>query len=68
MFDQIKLSAWQAGLRGKLPQLSLPLRVELWNGERIDLSPDPPRVTIRIPGPAALRYLRSPSLYSLGRA
>ncbi|WP_208278636.1 class I SAM-dependent methyltransferase [Massilia oculi] len=68
MFDQIKLSAWQSGLRGKLPQLSLPLRVELWNGERIDLSPDPPRVTIRIPGPAALRYLRSPSLYSLGRA
>ena len=68
MFDQIKLSAWQSGLRGKLPQLSLPLRVELWNGERIDLSSDPPRVTIRLPGPAALRYLRSPSLYSLGRA
>lgn len=67
MFDQIKLSAWQSGLRGKLP-LSLPLRIELWNGERIDLSSDPPRVTIRIPGPAALRYLRSPSLYSLGRA
>lgn len=71
MFDQIKLSALQAGLRGKLPlspKLSLPLRVELWNGERIDLSSDPPRVTIRIPGPTALRYLRSPSLYSLGRA
>ena len=67
MFDQIKLSAWQASLRGKLP-LSLPLRVELWNGERIDLSSDPPRVTIRIPGPGALRYLRSPSLYNLGRA
>lgn len=70
MFDQIKLSAWQSGLRGKLlpSKLSVPLRVELWNGERIDLSSDPPRVTIRIPGPAALRYLRSPSLYSLGRA
>ena len=70
MFDQIKLSASQAGLRGKLlpSKLSVPLRVELWNGERIDFSPDPPRVTIRIPGPAALRYLRSPSLYSLGRA
>lgn len=65
MFDQIKLSAWQAGLR---EGLSLPLRVELWNGEFADLSPEPPRVTIRIPGPGALRYLHSPSLYSLGRA
>lgn len=68
MFDQIKLSALEAGVRGMLPQLPLPLRVELWNGESIDLSTDPPRVTVRIPGPGALRYLRSPSLYSLGRA
>jgi cyclopropane-fatty-acyl-phospholipid synthase len=67
VFDQIKLSAWQSSLRGKLP-LSLPLRIELWNGERIDWSSEPPRVTIRLPAPGALRYLRSPSLYSLGRA
>ncbi|WP_026354133.1 SAM-dependent methyltransferase [Massilia niastensis] len=65
MFDQIKFSAWSAGLRSKL---SLPLRVELWNGEQFELSSETPRVTIRVPDPSALRYLRSPSLYSLGRA
>lgn len=65
MFDQIKLPV---STGNPLDELTLPLRIELWNGEHADLSPDPPRVTIRIPGPAALRYLRSPSLYSLGRA
>jgi len=65
VFDQIKLPV---STGGALEQLTLPLRIELWNGEHADLSPDPPRVTIRLPGPAALRYLRSPSLYSLGRA
>ena len=65
MLDQIKLPV---STGGALEQLTLPLRIELWNGEHADLSPDPPRVTIRIPGPGALRYLRSPSLYSLGRA
>ena len=47
---------------------SVPLRVELWNGQRVDFSPDPPRVTIRVPHPAAIRYLLSPSLYNLGLA
>ncbi len=65
MFNQMRLTAWSTGLRSKL---SLPLRVELWNGERIDLSHDHPRVTIRVPEPSALRYLLSPSLSSLGRA
>ncbi|MBQ5939322.1 MULTISPECIES: cyclopropane-fatty-acyl-phospholipid synthase family protein [unclassified Massilia] len=65
MFDQIKLSAWSAGLRNKL---SVPLRVELWNGEHIELSSEVPRVTIRVPDKSALRYLTSPSLYKLGRA
>ena len=65
MFTQMSLSAWSTGVRSKL---SLPLRVELWNGEHVDLSPDPPRVTIRVPRPASLRYLLSPSLYNLGRA
>ncbi|MFC0251455.1 class I SAM-dependent methyltransferase [Massilia consociata] len=75
MFEQMMLSAWSAGLRGKL---SLPLRVELWNGQKLEFSSgapgadgsgvESPRVTIRVPGPSALRYLRSPSLYSLGRA
>ena len=65
MFDQIRLSAWSTGVRNKL---SLPLRVELWNGQRLDFSPEPPRVTIRIPDAGAVRYLLSPSLYNLGTA
>ncbi|THC42884.1 cyclopropane-fatty-acyl-phospholipid synthase family protein [Massilia sp. Mn16-1_5] len=65
MFTEMKLSAWSTGVRSKL---SLPLRVELWNGEHVDLSSDPPRVTIRVPRPSSLRYLLSPTLYNLGRA
>jgi cyclopropane-fatty-acyl-phospholipid synthase len=59
------LSAWSAGVRNKL---SLPLRIVLWNGQQFDLSPEPPRVTIKVPSAAALRYLVSPSLSGLGRA
>ena len=65
MFDQIKLSAWTRGIREKF---NLPLQVELWNGDKLDLSPDEPRVKIRVPGPGGLRYLLSPSLDSLGQA
>jgi len=65
VFEQMKLGAWSAGLREKL---SVPLRVELWDGERLDFSSEPARVTIRVPDRSALRYLRSPSLYSLGKA
>ncbi|ATQ75030.1 SAM-dependent methyltransferase [Massilia violaceinigra] len=65
MFNQIRLRAWSEGLRS---QPSLPLRVELWNGQRLDFSPDPPRVTVHVPHARALRYLLSPSLYNLGRA
>jgi cyclopropane-fatty-acyl-phospholipid synthase len=65
VFYETKLSAWSEGVRSKL---SLPLRVELWNGRQLDFSPVPPQVTIRVPRPSALRYLLSPSLYSLGRA
>jgi cyclopropane-fatty-acyl-phospholipid synthase len=65
VFNQTRLSAWSSGIRSKQP---LPLRVELWNGQRIDFSSEAPRVTIRVPRPSALRYLLSPSLYSLGRA
>jgi len=59
------LSAWSEGLRDKL---SLPLRVVLWDGRELEFSSGPPRVTIRVPDRSALRYLRSPSLYNLGRA
>jgi cyclopropane-fatty-acyl-phospholipid synthase len=65
VFNELKLTAWSTGLRSRL---CLPLRVELWNGQHFDLSSEPPRVTIRVPKPGALRYLLSPSLYNLGRA
>ncbi|MFB9245291.1 class I SAM-dependent methyltransferase [Massilia antarctica] len=65
MFNQIRLRAWSEGLRS---QPSLPLRVELWNGQRLDFSQDAPRVTVHVPHPRSLRYLLSPSLYNLGRA
>ncbi|MFL6672740.1 MAG: class I SAM-dependent methyltransferase [Massilia sp.] len=65
MFTEMRLSAWSTGVRNKL---SLPLRVVLWNGQQFDLSSEPPRVTIKVPNPGALRYLMSPSLYNLGRA
>ncbi len=65
MFTEMKLSAWTSGVRSKL---NLPLRIELWNGQTFDLSSDPPRVTIKVNSPSALRYLMVPSLYNLGRA
>lgn len=65
MFDQLKLSAWTSGIRNKY---NLPLRVELWNGEQVDLSAEQPRVKIRVPNAGSLRYLLSPTLDSLGEA
>jgi cyclopropane-fatty-acyl-phospholipid synthase len=67
VFNQLRMSAWSSGLRERLA-LPLPLRVVLWNGQQFDFSPEPPRVTIRVPRPASLRYLLSPSLYNLGSA
>jgi len=65
VFDQLKLSNWTRGIREKF---DLPLRVELWNGDKLDLSSDEPRVKIRVPDPGGLRYLLSPTLDSLGEA
>jgi cyclopropane-fatty-acyl-phospholipid synthase len=65
VFTDTKLSAWTTGVRSKL---NLPLRVELWNGQTFDLASDPPRVTLKVGSPAAMRYLMVPSLYNLGRA
>jgi cyclopropane-fatty-acyl-phospholipid synthase len=65
MFTELKLSTWSTRLGS---QLSLPLRVELWNGEHLNFSSEPPRVTIRVPKPSSLRYLLSPTLYKLGAA
>ena len=65
MFYQTRLSAWSSGLR---QQHALPLRIALWDGQQLDFSSDPPRVTIRVPCARALRFLLSPSLFSLGKA
>jgi cyclopropane-fatty-acyl-phospholipid synthase len=45
----------------------LPLAISLWNGRRIDLGHDP-RVTLRVPDAASLRYLIKPNLATLGEA
>lgn len=45
----------------------MPLRLQLWNGRRFDLSPQP-TVTISIPKPSALRYFITPDLDKLGKA
>ncbi|HEU4852005.1 MAG TPA: cyclopropane-fatty-acyl-phospholipid synthase family protein [Telluria sp.] len=65
MFDLARLGSWTQDIRS---HQALPLRVDLWNGQRFDFSPEPPRVTIRVPEPGALRYLLTPSLYNLGKA
>ncbi|HAT32850.1 MAG TPA: SAM-dependent methyltransferase [Janthinobacterium sp.] len=65
MFVQNRLHAWIGAMRS---QISLPLRIELWNGQQIDLSTDAPRVTIRLPRASAARYLLTPSLSNLGAA
>ncbi|HEY1044149.1 MAG TPA: cyclopropane-fatty-acyl-phospholipid synthase family protein [Telluria sp.] len=65
MFDLARLGSWTREIRSRQ---SLPLRVDLWNGQRYDFSPEPPRVTVRVPQAGALRYLLRPSLYNLGKA
>jgi cyclopropane-fatty-acyl-phospholipid synthase len=47
--------------------VSIPLRLELWNGRAFDLAHNP-TVKIGIPSPSALRFLVSPDLMKLGRA
>jgi cyclopropane-fatty-acyl-phospholipid synthase len=53
-----------AELSGKA---QLPIAIELWNGQRYDLSPSP-TVTLRIPSAGALRYFIKPDLAKLGEA
>jgi cyclopropane-fatty-acyl-phospholipid synthase len=65
LFVQNRLSAWMAGVTS---QMKLPLRVELWNGQKFDFSNEAPRVTIRLPQASAARYLLTPSLSNLGTA
>ena len=46
---------------------SLPVAIQLWNGKRYDLG-ERPTVTLRVPGPAALRYFVNADLAKLAEA
>lgn len=60
-------SRFQHAVERMCKNAAIPLRLKLWNGRRVDLSPDP-TVTVSIPEPAALRYFISPDLNKLGEA
>jgi cyclopropane-fatty-acyl-phospholipid synthase len=47
--------------------VTVPLRIELWNGRQIDLASEP-SVKVTIPRSSALRYFISPDLNKLGEA
>ena len=63
MFWQKHFDAFLETLKDR----DLPLRLQLWNGRQIDLSPSP-RVVLGLAKPTALRLLQSPSLGRLGQA
>jgi cyclopropane-fatty-acyl-phospholipid synthase len=65
MFWEKKLGDWVNSIRD---QTSLPLRLELWNGQQMDFGQHAPQVTIRVPHVSALSYLLTPSLFNLGKA
>lgn len=66
MFWERKLGSWAERMRA---HCALPLRVELWNGQKLDLGTDVlPQVTVRVPHASALGYLFAPSLFNLGKA
>jgi cyclopropane-fatty-acyl-phospholipid synthase len=65
VFWEKKLGSWVSNIR---EQSALPLRLELWNGQRLDFGQHAPQVTIRVPHVSALSYLLTPSLFNLGKA
>jgi len=66
VFWEKKLGSWVNSIR---EHSALPLRLELWNGQRLDFAQHaPPQVTIRVPHVSALTYLLTPSLSNLGKA
>ncbi|HZW11704.1 MAG TPA: cyclopropane-fatty-acyl-phospholipid synthase family protein [Noviherbaspirillum sp.] len=65
MFWEKKLVSWVDSIRD---QTALPLRLELWNGQKLDFDRHAPKVTIRVPKATALGYLLKPSLFNLGKA
>lgn len=65
MFWEKKLVSWVDSIR---EQAALPLRLELWNGQKVDFGQHVPQVTIKVPHVSALSYLLTPSLFNLGKA
>ncbi len=65
MFWERKLGNWVDSLRSSA---ALPLRLELWNGQRLDFGQHAPQVTIKVPRASSLSYLLTPSLFNLGKA
>jgi cyclopropane-fatty-acyl-phospholipid synthase len=65
MLWEKKLGDWVQSIRDRS---SLPLRLELWNGQQLDFGQHAPQVTVRIPHVSALSYLMTPSLFNLGKA
>jgi len=65
VFWEKKLVSWVDSIRD---QTALPLRLELWNGQKLDFDRHAPKVTIRVPKATALGYLLKPSLFNLGKA
>ncbi len=61
---------WQKSFDGVVNQLrdrDISLRIQLWNGTRVDLA-DTPRVALKVPDLAGIRYFLNPTLDSLGHA
>lgn len=65
MLWEKKLGTWIETMR---TQVSMPLRLQLWNGQQFDFCTQAPEVTVRVPHPSAIGCLLNPSLHSLGRA
>ena len=65
MLWEKKLVSWVDNIR---EQAALPLRLELWNGQKVDFGRHLPQVTIKVPHVSALSYLLTPSLFNLGKA
>ena len=66
MFWEKKLENWVNDIR---ETAALPLRLELWTGQKYDLNPEEePKVVLRIPELDSLSYLLKPTLDNLGTA
>lgn len=65
MLLEKKLALWADDIRHRL---ALPLRLDLWNGQKLSLGDGAPEVIVRLPHVSALKYFLTPSLSNLGAA